>query len=423
MLELTIERPAQGGRMIARDFSAAADGGPGAIVLVSGAIPGERVRARVTERRQGVAFAETVEVLEASPDRRVPPFDPLCGGNLLAHIAYPRQLELKREMLSDAFRRQARMELSTLPPITGSPETGYRMRARLHMTRGRLGFYRERSKDVCDAARTGQLSAAVAGVIEAAQAALAPVAAVIEEIVLAENAAADMRVLHVVLSDAASPSSLEPLHLIDGVTGVTASEIKGAVTPIAGASLVTEHLPGGAAVARHAASFFQANRFLLADLVSKVVDASGTGPLADLFAGVGVFAVEAASRGRDVVAVEGDRQSGADLRSNLAPFADRARAVTQDVENWLSSVSEGGATSLASGAVIIDPPRTGLSPAMRAGLVAVHPRRIVYVSCDPVTLARDVKEFAAAGYGLTHLEALDLFPNTPHVESIAVLQA
>jgi len=420
MLELTIERPAQGGRMIARDFSQAGPGGPGAIVLVAGAIPGERVRAQVTERRQGVAFAETVDVLEASPDRREPPFDPLCGGNLLAHIAYARQLELKREMLADAFRRQARMDLTVLPPISGSPETGYRMRARLHMTRGRLGFYRERSKDVCDAARTGQLSAALAAVIDAAEAALAPVAGVIEEIVLAENAAADARVLHVVLSDAASPSSLEPLGRIDGVSGVTASEISGSVAPIAGLPVIEERLPGGARVERHAASFFQANRFLLAYLVSRVVDLSGDGPVADLFAGVGVFAVEAASRGREVVAVESDRVSGRDLHSNLAPFGAGASAVTQPVEAWLA---DRGPAEGRLGAVIVDPPRAGLPPSTRAALIACAPRRLVYVSCDPVTLARDVKEFAAAGYGLTHLEALDLFPNTPHVESIAVLIA
>lgn len=418
MLELTIDRPAQGGRMIARDPSSGAEGA-GAIVLVSGAIPGERVRARVTERRRGVAFAETVDVLEASPDRREPPFDPLCGGNLLAHIVYARQLALKREMLADAFRRQARMELAELPPISGSPETGYRMRARLHMTGGRLGFYRERTRDVCDAARTGQLSDGARGVIDAAGRALAPVADVIEEVVLAENAAADARVLHVVLRGAASPSSLEPLGLVPGVSGVTASEISGSIAPILGQLVIGERLPGGALVERHAASFFQANRFLLASLVTKVVDASGTGPLADLFAGVGVFAVEAASRGRDVVAVESDRISGGDLAGNLAPFGDRARAITQPVETWLRAASPGH----EHGAVIVDPPRAGLSTEVRSALIGLLPKRIVYVSCDPVTLARDVKEFAAAGYRLVHLEALDLFPNTPHVESIAVLEA
>lgn len=417
MLELTIERPAQGGRMIARDTSGSA-AGAGAIVLVSGSIPGERVRARVTERRHGVAFAETVEVIDASPDRRDPPFDPLCGGNLFAHIAYERQLALKREMLADAFRRQARIDLASLPPITGSPETGYRMRARLHVTRGRLGFYRERTKDVCDAARTGQLSEQAAGVIAGAAAAVAPLADAIQEIALAENTAADTRLLHVTLRGAASPSSLEPLARVDGVHGVAASEIGGGVIHIAGLPALEEVMPAGGRVARRAASFFQANRFLLAALVSKVVDASGQGPIADLFAGVGVFAVEAASRGARVIAVESDRAAGGDLQTNLAAYGDQAESRTEPVETFLRRTGDGD----AFGAIIVDPPRAGLSAEARAALVTLLPRRLVYVSCDPVTLARDVKEFAAAGYRLTSLEALDLFPNTPHVESLAVLE-
>lgn len=388
IVELTVDRPAQGGRMIARL--------DGAIVLVAGAIPGERVRARITERRHGVAFAETTEVLEASGDRREPPYDPLCGGNLLAHVAYPRQLELKREILGDAFRRQARVSLESLPPITGSPETGYRMRARLHMAHGRIGFYRERTRDVCDAARTGQLSEAAAAVIASAAAGLAPHAAAIDAIVLAENVAATERILHVVWKF----NPVDYSRLIDGISG---------------AETLDETLPGGATLTRHAASFFQANRFLLAPLVTKVCDAAGAGNIADLFAGVGLFAAEAASRGAEVIAVESDPSSSADLAQNLKAFGLSARAVREPVESWLA-----GRASVPD-TVIVDPPRTGLSNEARRRLIEVKPEKVVYVSCDPVTLARDVKEFLAAGYQLTKLEALDLFPNTPHVESIAVL--
>lgn len=403
ILELTVERPAQGGRMIARDTAQAAAHGAGAIVLVAGAIPGERVRARVTERRHGVAFADTTEVLDASPDRREPPSDPLCGGNLLAHIAYPRQLELKREILADAFRRQARLSLESLPPITGSPETGYRMRARLHLAHGRLGFYRERSKDVCDAAGTGQLSAGAAALLESAGAALTPYADAIEEVVLAENVAATERILHVARK-AGAPDVLPP-DLVASIAGVS------------GGDVINEELPGGARLQRQAASFFQANRFLLAQLVTTVCDAAGAGNIADLFAGVGLFAVEAASRGAEVIAVESDARSSADLVANLAPFGLSARAVKEPVEAWL-----GGRRSVPE-TVIVDPPRAGLSNDARRRLLDVRPEKMVYVSCDPVTLARDVKEFLGGGYRLTRLEALDLFPNTPHVESIAVLSS
>jgi len=415
MLELTVDRPAQGGRMIARDPDTGARGA-GAIVLVAGAIPGERVRARVTERRHGVAFAETVEVIEPSPDRREPPIDPLCGGNLFAHIAYERQLTIKRQMLADAFRRQARLELAALPLITGSPESGYRMRARLHMRGGRLGYYRERTRDVCDPTRSGQLSDAAAAVIGAASEAVASVSDAIHEIALAENTAADTRLLHVTVAGATAPGSLATLARVEGVHGVSASEIGGPVTVIGGLDALSEPMPGGVPVRRRAASFFQANRFLLGPLVSRVVDAAGEGLLADLFAGVGVFAVEAASRGRRVVAVESDRVASGDLAENLREF-EGSEAYDEPVEKFLRA----RALNYAFDVVIVDPPRAGLSTETREGLIDLRPPRIVYVSCDPVTLARDVRALIDAGYTLASLEALDLFPNTPHVESVAVL--
>lgn len=135
LLTLDVERPAVGGRMIARH--------EGQIVLVADAIPGERVTARVERVSNSVAFAQAVEVLSASPDRRTPPMDPRCGGSVLAHISYPRQLQLKSEIIRDAFARIARVRLSHLPDVMASPEHGYRMRARLHARRDRLGFFRE----------------------------------------------------------------------------------------------------------------------------------------------------------------------------------------------------------------------------------------------------------------------------------------
>src|SRR5215510_10479172 len=122
ILSLTIDKPAAGGRMIAR-----ADG---QVVLVSGAIPGERVRARVERTGKGVAFAETLAVDEPSPDRRQPFVDPQCGGNLFGHIAYPRQLAIKSQVIGDAFARIGHVALPSPVSVVASPEDGYRMRAR-----------------------------------------------------------------------------------------------------------------------------------------------------------------------------------------------------------------------------------------------------------------------------------------------------
>ena len=113
LVDLTIERPVAGGRMLARH--------DGQVVFVAGTLPGERVRARIERTQRQVAWATTVEVLEASADRREPDSDPACGGRSYAHIAYARQRQLKGEIVADAFRRLGRLPLETTPAIEPSP--------------------------------------------------------------------------------------------------------------------------------------------------------------------------------------------------------------------------------------------------------------------------------------------------------------
>ena len=149
LLTLDIEKAAAGGRMLARH--------QGRVVLVAGAIPGERVTARVERTERGVAFADIVDVLSPSPDRRPVLADPRCGGNAFAHINYARQLLLKGQIIDDALRRIGRTSLPEPPAVEGSPERGYRMRARLHVRGGSIGFFREGTHHVCDVATTGQL--------------------------------------------------------------------------------------------------------------------------------------------------------------------------------------------------------------------------------------------------------------------------
>src|SRR5688572_19135908 len=188
-IELRIEKPAAGGRMIARH--------DGQIVLVLGAIPGERVRARIERVERQVAFATVTVVEAASADRRGEPGDLLCGGCLYAHAEYPRQLALKAAVLEDAFTRLGRIQLPDRVDMAPSPERGYRMRARLHVRGGRAGFYREGTHEPCDPAPTGQLSEAALASTQAAIDALAATGCAAAAVELTENLAANERVLHV----------------------------------------------------------------------------------------------------------------------------------------------------------------------------------------------------------------------------------
>jgi 23S rRNA (uracil1939-C5)-methyltransferase len=166
----------------------------------------------------------------------------------------------------------------------------------------------------------------------------------------------------------------------------------------------------------HAQAFFQANRFLLAALATRVVSLVAEGPVVDLYAGVGLFSASLAACGwTAVVAVEGDAAGAADLRANADPFGAALQPVEMAVERYLD------AHPVASDAtVILDPPRTGMSKEASAAVVSQKARQLVYVSCDVATFARDTRKLLDAGYRLAHLEAFDLFPNTAHVETVAV---
>ena len=139
----------------------------------------------------------------------------------------------------------------------------------------------------------------------------------------------------------------------------------------------------------------------------------------DLYAGVGLFGLSLAAAGREqVIAVEGDPVAGSDLARNAEPFGRRVVAVRQSVEAYVGSAK---ANEVSHATVIVDPPRTGISKDAIARLVRLQPSRIVYISCDVATLARDTRILRDAGYGLSQLSGIDLFPNTAHVETIAVL--
>lgn len=392
----------------------------GRVVFVAGAIPGERVRARVTRRTGKVAFADTREVIEASPDRREPGADPRCGGALYAHIQYERQLQLKAEVIVDAFRRIAKHPLSADPRVMPSPEHGYRLRARLHVQGTRMGFLLEGSHALCDAEGTAQLTAEAFEAAGRLREALGPALSACESIMLSEGVAGRERVALCELRPDADAARFAGLPLTEGLTGLAALSRRGVFTCAGEDRIVdrSDDLLGFESAlrwTRQSGSFFQGNRFLIGALTERVLAAAAGDRFVDLYAGVGLFAVALAHRGASGVAVEGDATSGQDLTLN-AEQAD-GRLLVQ-----LGPVEEAVATRLNQppDVVVVDPPRTGLSGEVVKGLLQWNAPRIVYVSCDVPTLARDTALLIAGGYGVTSLEALDMFPNTPHVECVAV---
>ncbi len=403
----------------------------GQVVLVAGAIEGERVRARIERVAKGTAFAAVEAVLVPSAARRAVTFDPRCGGCVYAHIAAGEQPAVKRTVLLDALRRGGRLEWSGALPVHAAGEEGYRMRARLHVRRRRAGFFREGTHELCDPAPTRQLLPATLQALADLLAVLPrPLAEELDSIEISENLPGDLRACHLVPADArrVPARAFAGVGLVDGVTGVTVADpASRRPVVLAGEPTVSDPLenltgadaatPAPLVLRRHAPAFFQANRYLLRTLVSRVTAAVDASPAIDLYAGVGLFAIALAARGHDrVIAVEEDAVSGADLRVNAAPFRDTVEVEGTSVEHYLRRLRPP-----ADATVIVDPPRTGLSRQALDGVLAARPRRVVYLSCDVATLARDLRRILDAGYAMTSLEAFDLFPNTAHVEALAVL--
>lgn len=419
---MTVERPVVGGRMIGRH--------DGRVVLVDGAIPGERIRAEVERARRDVVLARTVEVLEGSPDRRPAPGGPACGGRCFAHIAYRRQVQLKSEIVRDAFRRIGRIDLAVPPPVVPSIEQGYRMRARLHVGDSLVGFLEAGSHRVCDVSRLGPLlpkTERLIGAFATHAPALGAVGA--RTVELAEDLAGDQCVLHVVVpGDAArARDALRPMASVAGVTGLTVgSTTNHAPLVLVGTPCVSDtlaaFLPSSRAetlsLRRHAAAFFQANRYLVPELVAAVASQTARERVVDLYAGVGLFAVSiAALRGGSVTAVERDPCSAGDLVSNAAPLGPTVRVVRAPVETFLKR-----SAGLEGAAAIVDPPRTGLSREVVTRLARGQPDRIVSVSCDVATQARDLRALLGAGYRIDQVHVFDMFPDTAHVETVVSLE-
>lgn len=390
----------------------------GAIVFVAGAIPGEVVEAEVEKVQRGTGWAITRRVIERSPDR-VPdaadgtsPSDGGCGGCVLAHIGYDRQRAIKAAIIEDSFRRLGRITLEAPVDVVASPIDGYRMRARLHVRNGRIGFFREGTHSLCDAGPTRQLRPDTLAVLRALEQSLKSLERdPVSEIELSENLDASQRALHLELLPTADPSRLAAITALDGLTGATCAPQGSTRTMDLWGTAVVSDVVSGATLARHARSFFQGNRFLLQPLVDHVLSHVTEGPVLDLYAGVGLFSLTAAHAGRGpVVAVEGDQFSARDLRRNATGRSD-VSVRSEPVERYLPA-----ATKAAT--IIVDPPRTGLSKEALAGAVAVRASSLVYVSCDIATLARDARLLMDAGYGMTSVRAFDLFPNTAHVETV-----
>jgi 23S rRNA (uracil1939-C5)-methyltransferase len=429
---VTIEKPVYGGAFLARV--------EGKAVFVPLTLPGEQARVHITDDKRGYATAEADEIVAAAPERIAPACRHFgtCGGCHYQHAGYAMQLAFKQAILRETLERggvRTPEEISILAAVNEAQSWGYRNRIRLAFDAAGNPGYR------------GRRSHAVIPIAECPIAAplLVKAAGIAAEVVPQFSAA--LRPTEISLfCDAEETSLLGSVFTAEMAKGADAKftefagELAEKIPALKGVEFIAEGSVGDQArvqFPRAAAqwgetsipyraagfdfrvdhgAFFQVNRWLVDGLVEQVT-AGYKGELAwDLFAGVGLFARTLAGSFARVVAVESAPQATAALKENLRGTTGFAvRASTLDF-------LRGGGKGEKPDLIVVDPPRTGLGGEITALLAEVAAQWLVYVSCDPATLARDLRALITSGYAMEKITLADLFPQTFHLETVVHLR-
>jgi 23S rRNA (uracil1939-C5)-methyltransferase len=421
----------------------------GQVVLVRHVLPGETVIVTITETKKNYLLAHLREIVVAHPARRTPPcpYSGECGGCDLQHVVYEEQLAIKKGIVADLLRRSSRKELhdsETLlaEPIAAPEEFGYRQRLRLQVDKGVLGFHRFQSHTLipikaCLLAGSalnhtlaclrngpdGRTLTAISSEVELQENPDTGKIVVIfrglrkkprpAEILAAERFARDCSSLERVFFVGERFALMGPFG---EEQGATAGKSLGIYYPtIAG-------LPGNLGLSWEAGGFCQVNLRQNRVLIETVLDfcrvANGR-KILDLYCGMGNFAIPLALLGAEVLGIEGQ---GSAIRSakNNAATANLASAHFRQ-----SPIHIACTELLANGTrfdcLVIDPPRQG-APDLAGQLAALTGKGLVYISCDPATLCRDLAELLEHGFAIQKLQPIDMFPQTHHIETVVLLE-
>lgn len=417
----------------------------GRVIFVHGGVRGETCSIRIMKVLKHVAFARVEQVLVSSPGRQAPdcPHYPACGGCDFRHITYEEELEAKRQRVEDALQRIGGADIAVTEILASPQVTGYRNKSQFPMSpEGRAGFYRARSHQVIPAAdcllqspQAGAIARAVEDYLRDNRVPAYDEArheGLLRHIFVRTNAAGQALVC-LVVNGRALPREEDLVRRIrsacPATVGVVLSEntrqtnvvLGDRYRTLWGEDTLTDTLCG--LIFRLAIpAFYQVNRLQAQRLYEKVLELAeltGNETVLDLYCGAGTITL--------VMARKAKRAIGAEIVPEAVDNA-RENALRNGVGNAEFFCGDAAAVAeklalekLRPDVVVVDPPRKGLEESVIGSIAEMAPKRVVYVSCDPGTLARDVKRFGERGYALRQAVAADLFPRTKHVETAALL--
>jgi 23S rRNA (uracil1939-C5)-methyltransferase len=441
-LQLTIEKMIYGGEGLAR--LPADEHGRGKAVFVPLVLADEKIEASLTEQKPGFARAHADSVLAPSPHRvQSPcPYFGRCGGCHYQHASYDHQLEIKQEILRETLRRTAMIELSVDLQVHPSPPWNYRNRSRLKIQNApefQVGYFKTASHQLlaieeCPIS-SPLINRGLTALWQSGRSRQVP--AGVDEVEFFANADDTQLLVEVSASEESRRAALR----------AWAEDFRSSMPPIVGVlvfreapkgthpdpekllTIGTDHLIYQTKKASYrvsAGSFFQTNRHLTDELVRIVTEGQSGESAIDLYAGVGLFSTALCDM-RHIVAVESSQTSTADLSYNLSANGEVVGATTEQYLSGRAKPRRAGKGAIIPqhsyqpDLAVVDPPRVGLGERVARLLVTLSASRVVYVSCDPVTLARDLIVLLAGGYRIEQIHLVDLFPQTYHLETVVHL--
>ena len=436
-LELTIEKMVYGGDGLAR--LAADEKGPGKAAFVPFVLESERVEASMVEEKPGFVRARADKILTPSPERVEPrcPYFARCGGCHYQHANYDHQLKIKSAILRETLRRTAKIDLQDEIHIHPSPPWQYRNRTRMRLQAKTaqefaLGYYRFGSHDLLPVEQcpisSPLINRAITVLWELGRA--GEVSPEIVDVEFFANSKDTELIIELTVTDqpkakpyiedfAAAQRQAMPAVIGIAVFGLTRDRtlVRQDIPPELEEDFGTDELTYRTQAGNYlvsAGSFFQTNRYLADELVEVVTGGRSGGFALDLYAGTGLFSLPLSQNFREVAAVESAPFAFHDLRRNCPSNVIAYRAAT---ETFLAKLPPNASFDL----IIADPPRSGLGEKVARALAEVSTPRITYVSCDPATLARDLRVLVDAGFRIEETRLVDLFPQTYHIESVMQL--
>ncbi|HEV2315897.1 MAG TPA: 23S rRNA (uracil(1939)-C(5))-methyltransferase RlmD [Candidatus Acidoferrales bacterium] len=432
-MRVKIEKLVYGGEGLAHEN--------GEAVFVPFVLPGEEVELDAGERKKKFVRGRLTRVVTASPERveaQCPHFG-VCGGCDYQHISYEAQLRYKEQILRETLRRLGKIDWKGPIMVHASPPWQYRNRAQWKIRplsgdragasvneAAGIGYFRAGSSTLCPVELCPVLSPKLFATFEALRSALREgklpeTLREVEAFADAEDHGVLLNISCTSLPRSAGSIAKMLSERIEDVKSVLIQDARGERMSLHGPGFLQYKVAQNSFRVGHM-SFFQVNRFLVEEMASVVAAAAGSGEVAlDLYAGVGLFAMSLAKSFGHVEAVEANPASARDLETNAGLSGKVIAARNDSTEAFLAAWRRKRGVA-APDAVIVDPPRAGIEPDALEKLIEIAPRRIVYASCDPSTLARDLAKLCGKAYALHGLYLFDMFPQTYHIEAIARLE-